>query len=434
MRKKLSLGLIFALTTLFLTPQTSYAAGGFPGCKPAVDSQGYEMINGSNLSNAMCFVITKVKFNPSLIDLKGNGIVASVEISGSLFSNSTNPDRDPNGLNIYAVSLLRASDNSNTVSENTSDPNCSNFQAVADGLYGKFENLDPGVKYLTQNLKPDQTSVLNGDFTTRIPIYFPPDCSADNYRLAISYNSGSWSGTESLIGVPGNSIKLTSSSKLPVVGTICPKLGLMASAANNVQVVCAKLKDRLIWGAISSTTQNATPSKAPNQKVSATKAKAATPKPGTICPVPGSISGSGSSSLVCAKKSGKNIWISMNTESSTNPSPSSPPVETAADRYKSQGCSTFPGAIVNFVNHSNFGDPFRGSAFIAAQNAAGYFLNAKLADSAKYSSLYNVVGLIIEYAQASTMGGSGRISASTYEFNQALATFNSICGSSLSIN
>ena len=429
----LSKGLIFTLITLFLPIQSSHAASGFTGCSPIVDSKGYPMINGANLDNAMCFIITSVKFIPGSIDLKGNGIVSSVEISGNLFSNSTNPDRDPNGLNIYAASLLRVNDSSNDVSDNTSDANCSSFQAGSDKLFGKFENLDTGVKYLTKNLKPEQTSVLNGAFLTKIPIYFPPDCAPDNYRLAISYNSGSWSGTESLIGVQGNSIKVTSNSKLPVVGAMCPKIGTMATAANNVQVVCANLKGRLIWGAISGSTQSVNSKPTTNQTITPAKTKS-TPKVGAACSTPGSIVGSGNSSLVCAKKAGKNTWISLNGNSPTESTQQSAPVESAADRYKAQGCSAFPSAIVNFVNHSNFGDPFRSSALNSAQNAAGYFLSAKLADSSKYASLYSVVGLIIQYAQASTMGGSGRISATSFEFDQALASFNSTCGSNLSIN
>lgn len=360
---------------------------------------------------------------------------AEVDLSGSLQINSCTQQSvncDGGVPSIYGVAFLDSKATKDAFT-GPSSVNCGDFQALLT-TNDKFKVQDSkqttiGKPELTQI--PDGTN--SGPFTIKLPIYIPANCTAGSYHIGVTWGSGSWSGGMSLVGVSGNKITIFQKSKLPVIGAACPKVATFSRTTEGIQAVCAKISGRLVWASVSSKNDVSTK---PVSKPTKNKTSVAA---GNSCKTPGATQTTSSGKFACVLTGKSPSWVLISgnktVSGGSNPPNSTPteniPVSDPGDSYASQGCSTFPNAITNYIAHSDFGDPQRGSALIAAEKAAGFFMDARSANVYKYAALYNAVGLVIQYAQAFTKGGSGYINATPYDVQQAIALINSTCGSTL---
>lgn len=144
------------------------------------------------------------------------------------------------------------------------------------------------------------------------------------------------------------------------------------------------------------------------------------------CSKAGQLKKNGKDTYACVLDGKKLKWVPLAGGSSNKSSPK--PILSEADQYASTGCKTFPSAIVLFQNAS--GASYN-KAFMAAQEAGFNLSQAGRLDS-KYQVLSNAQFIIIQYVQAVGFGGRG-YSGDVNTVRTALATFNSLCNSNLSI-
>jgi hypothetical protein len=154
-------------------------------------------------------------------------------------------------------------------------------------------------------------------------------------------------------------------------------------------------------------------------------AQASAAKLGSPCKKINAKSWSGNTPIVCLKISGKLKWQKFTDKSA----PSNTPVVSEADKFAKQGCSSMPSAIINYGNSS--GGSF-GSARMRLQEASFGIVQAAALDK-KYQSLSTAQRIIIQYVQAVGWDGQGFFGdANTVRIS--IDTFNSYCGSNLSLN
>ncbi len=270
------------------------------------------------------------------------------------------------------------------------------------------------------------------DFGINLPATCPSGSFHFMIDVQVSYPLAA--GTESwfeLKTIPANKINILNSNPPPVLGSTCKNLSQVVLSSSGDQVICAKINGKLIWSNIPGGKLTGT-STAPSSK------PVATISAGQACSTAGKIQSSNGKTFICGVSGKTKKWVLTGSSGSSAPPTSSAQASntkqpSAADIAMLNGCSSFPNAMTNLYKHQAFGDPFRPSASIALQTASGYFLDAKLGDPGKYALLQNAVFLIYQDVQESIFGGSGYIQASQFDLQNALATFNTACHTSLYI-
>ena len=153
--------------------------------------------------------------------------------------------------------------------------------------------------------------------------------------------------------------------------------------------------------------------------------QASAAKLGSPCKKINSKSWDGNIPIVCLKISGKLKWQKFSEKSAAT----NKIVPSEADKFANQGCSSLPSAIINYGNSS--GGSFN-SARMRLQEASFGIVQAAALDK-KYQSLSTAQRIIIQYVQAVGWDGQGFF-GDTNTVRMSLDTFNSYCGTSLSLN
>jgi len=263
-------------------------------------------------------------------------------------------------------------------------------------------------------------------------ITVPATCPSGNFHFVIDVQIG-YPGdvaTEALLELstlPGNKLAISNGAPPPAIGSTCKNLSQIVLSNTADQVICSKINGKLIWSSI------------PGGKVagsaSAPTAKAApTISAGQTCTTAGKTQASNGQTFICGVAGKTKKWVATGTSSSNNPpaAPAPAPSQPSkADIAMLNGCSSFPNAMTNLYKHQAFGDPFRATWDFALQDALFHFVDAKNADPGKYAMLYNAAFLIYQNVKEGIFGGSGYIKASQFDLQNALATFNTACHTSL---
>jgi len=406
-RAKLKTRFLIALTLLFMAICGPIAEGAENSSSPVkgycskevhgipTDTSLFGIYSGDKTNTCLPISITinSVSLSPSVIKLQGKSQTVTIHVEIKTSSPS-----------------LRLAD---TYVELRPEQNRSLCLDLPDGLFYSYLNLpaNPDGRFSFDVKLPIIASCPSGIYGfSMMPDFNFTD--HDDYDVQMRFE---------LKTLPENLLRITNTIGTPVIGSNCSNLSQIALDINSKQIICAKISGKLKWSLVPGHPIDIAKEVTPTTSIMA----------GKSCTSAGKIEISGGASYVCAIVSKKKIWVQAgNTPIKTGITPNSNTAtsNSEADNLARDGCRNFPMAIVRLQNSS--GQSFN-PAFLAAQEAGFNISQAGRLDS-KYLLLSNAQRIIIEYAQAVGWGGRGYL-GDINVVKSALATFNSMCNTSLSL-
>jgi hypothetical protein len=154
--------------------------------------------------------------------------------------------------------------------------------------------------------------------------------------------------------------------------------------------------------------------------------QASAAKLGSKCTKLNSKSWDGNVPIVCLKSNGKLKWQQFTMG---KPTPVKSPQLSEADKLAKQGCALMPSAIQNYSQARYAAST--GDALLNLDAAMDGIWAAASRD-AKYAQLKTAQKIIVEYVQATHWTGSGYFGDKNTVLI-SIATFNSYCGTNLSL-